>query len=442
MFEFDVFIVHSAPVFTRPAPKGRSRSSTCTTSSSSGGDTPPLSASDGDGSSVSGGSQSSIDLSYIDTLLANATHPVGPFTRPHARSRARGAGHRRRFSAARMSRASVYETIEEEFVSSPSSSNRSSMISDAASSFSARSSLHHDVINETEKWKEGSPTTRLNGSAIYVVESDTASINEESTWDDERGIVTLRKFYALKDEAKETVSESKRTWVDTPFSLFAIQCKFIFTSTTTLLADNVVAFQPPNNPSSMQAMLEHSVQNYGPLPSELRPRRIRSRTSSRASPYPQARVTKSKNFEKQATVSPPSAPVPSAPAPTAPLATRPLNILKDRTANPNLPLVTPEDQYRTVKGSKTSINAPSLDALKPFSPLVLDVDTQREKVFGVSARPRVPSTTRRNALGWTKRSNGPANTSKSSNGPKSSTGPKTSTGPGKENVIGTGLAAT
>ena len=36
----------------------------------------------------------------------------------------------------------------------------------------------------------------------------------------------------------------------------------------------------------MQALLEHSQKNYGPLPSDLRPRRIRSRTSSRASPYP------------------------------------------------------------------------------------------------------------------------------------------------------------
>ncbi|PPQ74616.1 hypothetical protein CVT24_004162 [Panaeolus cyanescens] len=424
----DISGFHAAPVFTRPAPKGRSRSSTCTTSSS-GGDTPPLSASDGDGSSVSGGSQSSIDLGALNAMLANATHPVGPFSRPRARARARGAGHRRRYSNARMSRASVYETIEEEFVSSPSSSNRSSMIS--TSDASARSSLLQDcdVINETEKWKEGSPTTRLNGSAIYVVDSDTVSINsrpEESIWDDERGIVTLRKFYALKDEAKETVTESKRVWVDTPFSLYAIQ-----------------SFQPPNNPALMQAMLEHSVQNYGPLPSELRPHRVRSRTSSRASPYPQARVSKSKSMEKNATVSPPPAPVPAPPMPaTRPLATRPLNILKDRTVNANLPSA--NDSFHTIKGNKSSTasNAPSLDALKPFSPLVMDLDTQREKVFGASARPRVPSTTRRNALGWTKRSNGPTNGSKSSNGPKSSTGPKTSTGPGKENVIGTGLVAT
>jgi len=43
----------------------------------------------------------------------------------------------------------------------------------------------------------------------------------------------------------------------------------------------------------MQALLEHSVQSYGPLPSELRPCRIRSCTSSRPSPYPQTQISKS-----------------------------------------------------------------------------------------------------------------------------------------------------
>jgi hypothetical protein len=96
-----------------------------------------------------------------------------------------------------------------------------------------------------------------------------------SVWDDERGIVALRKYYALKDEAQDTVTESKRQWLDTPFSVFAVQ-----------------TFQPPRHHAGMQALLEHSVQNYGPLPSELRPRRMRSQTQSRPSPYPQARISK------------------------------------------------------------------------------------------------------------------------------------------------------
>jgi hypothetical protein len=63
---------------------------------------------------------------------------------------------------------------------------------------------------------------------IFIVEPDTISIHskgEEPVWDDERGIVALRKFYALRDEAENTVLESKKIWTDTPFSVFAVQCK-------------------------------------------------------------------------------------------------------------------------------------------------------------------------------------------------------------------------
>ena len=42
----------------------------------------------------------------------------------------------------------------------------------------------------------------------------------------------------------------------------------------------------------MKALLEDSLQNYGPLPSELRPRRMRSRKDARPSPYPQLRPVK------------------------------------------------------------------------------------------------------------------------------------------------------
>ena len=189
----------AVPVFSRPAPTTRSRSSTCT--SSSGGDTPPLSSSDG--SSNSGGSQSSIDLSQIDFALSNVTHPMPTVGRNRARARARGTGHRRRYSKSHISRTSVYETIEEEM--SNASSPAKSLLS-----------------------KKSSPTTR---QPVFVVDSDTVSIHskpEESTWDDEHGITTLRKYYALRDEAENVVVESKRTWLDTPFSLFALQSTCVF----------------------------------------------------------------------------------------------------------------------------------------------------------------------------------------------------------------------
>jgi len=194
-----IHLVHFMPVFSRPGPVGRSRSSTCTTSSS-GGDTPPLSSSDGF-SSMSEGSQSSIDLSQLDFMLSNATHPMTTTARRRARARAHGHGHRRRISQARASRSSVYETIEEEM----------SIASSPARSLAS---------------KKSSSTTTC--QPIFIVDPETASINTTpgaSVWDDERGIVALRKYYALRDEAQDTVIESKRQWLDTPFSVFALQCK-------------------------------------------------------------------------------------------------------------------------------------------------------------------------------------------------------------------------
>ena len=188
------------PVFTRPARTTCSCSSMCT--SSSGGDTPPLSLSDG--SSNSGGSQSSIDLSQINFALSNAMHPMPTAGRNRARARARGTGHRWRYSKSHISRSSIYETIEEE-MSNASSSPAQSLLS-----------------------KKSSPTMC---QPILVVDSDTVSIHskpEESTWDDEHGITTLRKYYALQDEAETVVVESKHTWLDTPFSLFACISVLLF----------------------------------------------------------------------------------------------------------------------------------------------------------------------------------------------------------------------
>lgn len=115
-----------------------------------------------------------------------------------------------------------------------------------------------------------------------------------SIWDDERGIVALRKYYALRDEEQTMVSENWRVWFYIPFSFFAIECGclFVCSSRIFMLTNFLVAFQAPEEPSGMQTLLDHSLQTCGPLPSDLRPcHRVRSRTSSRASPYPQTRVS-------------------------------------------------------------------------------------------------------------------------------------------------------
>ena len=135
----------------------------------------------------------------------------------------------------------------------------------------------------------------------------------------------------------------------------------------------------------MQALLEYSVQNYGPLPSELRPRRVRSRTQSRPSPYPQARLPKATKSPEQ--------------------------IRSSKSSNAH---TTPVLKQLPVNTNTLSV-APSLEALKPFSPLVVNIEPKRENAFGLAARPRVASSTRRTALGWSKRSNGKASTDQKEN---------------------------
>ncbi|KAF7334383.1 hypothetical protein MVEN_02267200 [Mycena venus] len=107
--------------------------------------------------------------------------------------------------------------------------------------------------------------------SICITEPDTGSVDLTSSgfgFDDERGIVALRSYHELRNEAEDTVAESRRIWPDTPFSLYALQ-----------------AFSLPKNPEGMQTFLQHSVQSFGHLPPELRPRRVRSHVQSRASPY-------------------------------------------------------------------------------------------------------------------------------------------------------------
>lgn len=64
-------------------------------------------------------------------------------------------------------------------------------------------------------------------SSVFIVDPETASVDSISMWDDESGINEMRKYYALKEEAHDTLKDSQRVWIDTPFSLYAIQCESI-----------------------------------------------------------------------------------------------------------------------------------------------------------------------------------------------------------------------
>ena len=233
---------------------------------------------------------------------------------------------------------SVYETIQEEGVSSSDSGE----------------------VPEVEI-----PAAVYNSVHSVHIADDSNGMDIE--WDDERGIVAMRRYGILKNEVDGAVMESKRVWLDTPFSLFAVQ-----------------SFQPPHHPSGMKAMLEHSQQNYGPLPPELRCHRVRSRTYSRPSPYPQ-RTVKPASPER---LSPQSSPQKQKQtfvdiAVARPLQPKPINV-----------------------NSKTP--APAIKGLNPISPFIVEFDKSKgDKSFNErTIRPRVTSSTRRAALGWSKRNPG------------------------------------
>ncbi|KZV76739.1 hypothetical protein PENSPDRAFT_342049 [Peniophora sp. CONT] len=293
---------------TRPGRTGRSSSST--SSSLSETDTPPLSVCDSE-SNTSGG-QSSVDLAGLDPVLSNMSHSVTARTslRP---------GHRR----VRGQLQSVYETIQQE-TASPTK--------DATVKMFSQGPMQQDEV-------------------IVVDDDNTLSLD----WDDERNVVVLRRYFALREEARITVEDSRRMWHDTPFSVYDLQ-----------------SFNPPLTTSDMRALLAHSQQNYGPLPSELRAFRIRSRTSSRVSPY-QAACTAKFSFSSVS------------PAPVAPVFTAP--ILKDRTANTKIP--------HAAHGKKSRNT--SCRTCSPFAP------ENMSKLSNGLPCARVNSNSRRNNLGWAKR---------------------------------------
>lgn len=311
---------------------------------------------------------SSIDLSQLNVLLSTVTQPLSSATFDRARPYARG--HRRRISQARASRTSVYETIEEEL----------------APSLSHTDSPEHSVAGSTSNTVQPADAamTTMDPPQVYVVDPETSSLDSYSPWDDEQGITALRRYYALRDEAEDVVTESKLTWMDTALSLFALQCR-LSARTSFLVLTPSLAFDPPRHPSGMQAILQHSLQTYGPLPSDLRPRRVRSRVNSRPSPYPRTVKTSftsspcSEHLRATVAASLTTSIDNVAPRHTSPLSTA----LQQITINPNIP--------STVSaGPKECIISPD----KP------------ERIFGLPSRPYAGSTARRAASGWSKKSTG------------------------------------
>ncbi len=140
----------------------------------------------------------------------------------------------------------------------------------------------------------------------------------------------------------------------------------------------LVAFSPPKNKTGMRALLQHSKQNYGPLPSELRPHRSRSRTSSRVSPYP-IRPRLAMSLEQRPK---------EASFPTVNDTSGFSAALREISINPNF----------------YNLSQPSIVDVKPFPLSAAEPDPSKpEKKANATARPRVLSNTGKTALGGAKR---------------------------------------
>lgn len=147
-------------------------------------------------------------MNQLSALLTNATHPITYPSRPTTRARARGQGHRRRVSQIPASRASAYETIQEEV-------GNGSAPSSPAPPVKVR-------INDTDFNAEDLKKSQVASEAYSSPEPQVEIVS----WDDHENGVVLRRWFAFRNEAHETLEESKRVWEDTPFSVFAVQSAF------------------------------------------------------------------------------------------------------------------------------------------------------------------------------------------------------------------------
>ncbi|KIJ56218.1 hypothetical protein M422DRAFT_63159 [Sphaerobolus stellatus SS14] len=319
--------------FTRPLPSSRARNRPTVMISQPPDTTPPLSSAE---DSQSGGSQSSIDIGRLKALLQTAS--AGQSTSSsRARARARGHGHRRRPS--QMSRSSIIvDTIQEE---NPGLSHSPSPSADFGSN-------KRDSFDSV--------------ASVPQPEAEKDSQVEIVDWEDERLVLGLRKYCALRNEADETITQSRLVWPDTQFSLHALQ-----------------TFEPPKHPAGMQALLEHSQKTYIALPADMRPRRMRS--LNRPSPYPRHRPTSSTGSSTKSHSRPSS-----------------FDGSYDRSR-----------ALQTLHPNGNVVSPPPTLAITPFSPFAFDSANQSNdtdeplSTIKPSVRPRVGSAARRNALGWTKR---------------------------------------
>lgn len=174
-------------------------------------------------------------------------------------------------------------------------------------------------------------------------------------------------------------------------------------------------------------MLEQSQKTYGPLPYDLHQRRVRSRTSSRASPYPvRSRCASMDQPVYSFSLRKPFASPDSNEKSSSTMRSISIN---PNISNPNL--VSPDTSSPSVQ----VFFAPPDAKPAPSISVHVDAEEPKEKPPPKVLRPRVTSSARRSALGWSKK-----NAVKGTIGKSSAA--RTSTGSEKENSIGQGIMLT
>ena len=104
----------------------------------------------------------------------------------------------------------------------------------------------------------------------------------------------FQEYYAMKVEAETILAESRKQWIDAPYSASVVQGKHGGAVIENLAhVVSLADFRPPYDVEMMQSLLEESLKIYKPLPSELFLRhRSNTRVSRRMSPYDNSRMSK------------------------------------------------------------------------------------------------------------------------------------------------------
>ncbi|KAG8735993.1 hypothetical protein FRC10_009931 [Ceratobasidium sp. 414] len=306
-------------------------------------DTPPLSIAGSDASSISGGSQSSIDVSKLMGMLGNTSINSVPSGQ---RSRAHGQGHRRRSSQL----------------------SRSSMVN----SFTAE-----DLPCSTSYSYSAFSNSQVNDS-VMIVDPDAqiaelAEMIQVGIQLSDEQMASVTRYCALRTEAIETVERSQEIWQDTDFSRFALS-----------------TFTPPTHPSAIKAMIDHSQDLFTALPVELyRRHHPRYSRSPRITPYP-TDVTRS---VKSIRTHPESVEQLLSHLPPGYTPARPTRTVRES------PIVSNMGMTSVYSASP----APTPAALAPLSSLAVNLDPKTAVAEEKTSKQRIASTVRRSALGWVKR---------------------------------------